>query len=325
MTGASAAIPADVARTAVEWLVTLQGDDVDDDTRTAWRSWLSQHPDHLRAWQHIEAMNARLRGVASPLATAVARAALTQPQSASRRRAINALAVLFVGGGTAWLTREYTGLQTLMADVHTAVGEQQLVTLDDGTRVRLNTDTAIDVAYSSTERRITLQRGEIQVETAVDSHALPRPFVVALRTATLRPLGTYFGVRQIPEGGWIGVTEGAVAVRPADNIAAERIIGAGQEAGFSSHEVDGPKSLAEAALAWTDGMLVATDMPLSKFLAEVDRYRPGHLRCDPSIASLRVSGTFPVMDTDRILDALRSALPVRIHFLTRYWTTVLPA
>ncbi|HBD34979.1 MAG TPA: histidine kinase, partial [Cupriavidus sp.] len=58
------------------------------------------------------------------------------------------------------------------------------------------------------------------------------------------------------------------------------------------------------------------------FLAEVDRYRPGRLRCAPDVADLRVSGTFPIADTDRILDALRTALPVRIQFLTRYWTTV---
>lgn len=325
MTNAGTNIPPEIARTAVEWLVTLQGDDVDDHIRRAWRNWIGQHPDHKRAWDHIETVNARLSGIASPLATAVARAALTPPKSASRRRAVNTLALLFVGGGAAWLTRDYTGLQGMMADVHTAVGEQRLITLDDGTKVRLNTDTAIDVTFTAAERRITLQRGEVQVETAPDPYAVPRPFVVALRTATLRPLGTCFAVRQLQDRGWIGVTEGAVAVRPTDDALAERVVSAGQEAGFSSREVDAPQTLAEAAIAWADGMLVATDMPLSAFLAEVDRYRPGHLRCDPSIAALRVSGTFPVQDTDRILDALRSALPVRIHFLTRYWTTVLPA
>lgn len=319
------AIPPDVAHTAVEWLVTLQGHDADDATRAAWRRWLDQHPDHGRAWAHIEAVNARLRGVASPLASVVARAALTPPQSPARRRAVRTLAVLFAAGGAAWMTRESTPLQTWLADAHTAVGEQRRMTLDDGTRIQLNTDTVIDIAFSASERRVVLKRGEIEIQTAHDTAAVPRPFVVATQAATLRPLGTHFVVRSLPDAGWIGVTEGAVAVRPAGAPATERVIGAGQSARFSAARVDAPLPLADAATAWTDGMLVAADMRLDTFLAEVDRYRPGRLRCDPAVAGLRVSGTFPVADTDRILDALRGTLPIRVHFLTRYWTTVFPA
>ena len=135
MTAAPSPIRPDVAHAAVEWLVTLQGSDADDATRAAWRRWLGQHPEHTRAWAHIEAVNARLRGVASPLASAVAGAALTPPRSASRRQAVRALAALFVGGGAAWMTREHTPLQGWLADAHTAVGEQRSLTLDDGTRI----------------------------------------------------------------------------------------------------------------------------------------------------------------------------------------------
>ncbi|PLP96896.1 FecR domain-containing protein [Cupriavidus pauculus] len=315
----------EVAHAAVEWLVTLQGGDADDATRAAWRRWLDQHPEHARAWAQIEAVNARLRGVASPLASAVANAALTPPQSASRRQAVRALATLFVGGGAAWMTREHAPLQGWLADAHTAVGAQRRLTLDDGTHVQLNTDTAIDIAFSATERRVVLKRGEIQIETARDTASAPRPFIVATQAATLRPLGTRFAVRHLTDAGWIGVTEGAVSVRPAEAIAAERVIMAGHAAHFTAESVDAPAPLSDTATAWTEGMLVAADMRLDAFLADVDRYRPGHLRCDPTIATLRVSGTFPVADTDRILDALRSMLPVRVHFMTRYWTTVLPA
>lgn len=318
-------IPPDVARTAVEWLVTLQGDDVDDITRAAWRRWIDQHPDHGRAWAHIEAVNARLRGVASPLASAVARAALTPPKSPARRQAIRALAVLFVGGSAAWMTRDHTPLQGWLADTHTGIGEQRRLTLDDGTRVHLNTDTAIDIAFTQAERRLILLRGEIEIETARDPAAVPRPFVVATRDAWLCPLGTRFVVRHLADAGWIGVTEGAVAVRPARAAETERVIAAGQSAGFTALRVDAPNPLPDTATAWTEGMLVADDMRLDAFLAEVDRYRPGRLRCDPAVAGLRVAGTFPLADTDRILDALRGALPVRVHFMTRYWTTVLPA
>lgn len=315
----------DVARTAVEWLVTLQGDDADEATHAAWRHWLGQHPDHARAWAHIDAVNARLRGVASPLASAVARAALTPGRPSTRRQTMRALAVLCVTGTAAWATLDRTPLQGWLADTHTAVGERRLITLEDGTRVHLNTDTAIDIAFTAAERRVTLLRGEIHVETAADRAEVPRPFTVVTRDAMLHPLGTRFAVRHLPDAGWIGVTEGAVAVRPANDATAMRVIAAGQAARFTDIRVDAPSPVTDADIAWLDGMLVAANMRLADFLAEIDRYRPGRLRCDPAVADLRVSGTFPLADTDRILDALRGTLPVRIHFLTRYWTTVLPA
>jgi transmembrane sensor len=86
--------------------------------------------------------------------------------------------------------------------------------------------------------------------------------------------------------------------------------------------MDGPTPVNDTATAWTDGMLVASGMRLADFLAELSRHRPGYLGCDPAIAGLRVSGTYPLADTDRILDTLRTTLPVEIHFRTRYWVTV---
>jgi len=319
------AIPPHVARAAVEWLLALQGQGADDAKRAAWRNWLTQHPDHARAWSHIEAVNARLRSVASPLAASVARAALTPPRLARRRQAVTALATVFAGGAAVWAVKGHAPLQDWLADAHTAVGEQRQLTLDDGTQVRLNTDTAIDVAFTAAERRITLLRGEIFIETGQDPRAARRPFVVATRDATLQPLGTRFAVRQLADAGWIGVTEGAVAIRPQANTSASRVILAGWQARYTSVAVDAHRALPESDTAWKDGMLVATDMRLADFVNEIDRYRPGRLRCAPAVANLRVSGTFPLANTDRILDALRTALPIRIHYLTRYWTTVLPA
>jgi transmembrane sensor len=37
---------------------------------------------------------------------------------------------------------------------------------------------------------------------------------------------------------------------------------------------------------------------------------------------LRLSGTYPLADTDRVLDTLTRILPVEVVFITRYWATV---
>jgi transmembrane sensor len=71
-------------------------------------------------------------------------------------------------------------------------------------------------------------------------------------------------------------------------------------------------------------MLVVNDWRLEDFVRELQRYRPGHLGCDPAVAALRISGAFHLTSTDTILDNLTSTLPVRIRRFSRYWASVEP-
>ncbi len=52
------------------------------------------------------------------------------------------------------------------------------------------------------------------------------------------------------------------------------------------------------------------------------RYRNGILRCDPAVAELRLSGTFPLKNTDAILGVIAKMLPVKIQSVTRYWVHI---
>lgn len=71
-------------------------------------------------------------------------------------------------------------------------------------------------------------------------------------------------------------------------------------------------------------MLVASQMRLADFLAELGRYRHGQLGCSEQVADLRISGSYPLDDSERILQMLEVALPVRVRRFTRYWVTVEP-
>ena len=119
-------IPLPVARRAVEWLIALQAGDV---SREALYAWLQQHPDHARAWQRIESVNNKLRGVASPLTTALAHATLTTPRSNKRRDAIKTLAVFFFASTTTYLAKEQLPWREWAADERTAVGERRTIVL----------------------------------------------------------------------------------------------------------------------------------------------------------------------------------------------------
>lgn len=58
--------------------------------------------------------------------------------------------------------------------------------------------------------------------------------------------------------------------------------------------------------------------------AVLGRYRPGLLGCDPSVAGLRLSGAYPLDDTDRALAAIARAVPVEVVSRTRYWVRLVP-
>ena len=97
---------------------------------------------------------------------------------------------------------------------------------------------------------------------------------------------------------------------------------AGQQVAFDREHVQAVHALPSGAGAWVKGMLSVDDWRLADFIAELQRYRPGHLGCAPAVANLRISGAFHLASSDAILDNLTSTLPVRLRRFRRYWTRV---
>jgi transmembrane sensor len=240
-----------------------------------------------------------------------------------RRRALKALLLAGVAvGPAAWLARGHTPLRDILADYRTGIGERRALTLADGTRLWLNTATTVDVSFTATERRVALLGGEIEIVTAADPAA--RPFFVRTPEGVLCPIGTRFVVRRLDDEGdtRLYVSAGAVEVRGHAAGAPAVLVGTGQKLRFSTEESYGPDASGEAPGAWVDGMLSAESMRLGDFIRELARYRPGLLRCDPAITGLRLTGTYPLRDTDLILRKIAQTLPVQVIYRTPYWVTV---
>jgi transmembrane sensor len=198
------------------------------------------------------------------------------------------------------------------------------VILSDGTRVTLNTATALDLHFDTHTRLLHLRAGEIMVITAATQGLQPvdpRPLEVQTAQGRIRALGTRFSVRQDDKHTQVAVQESAVQLHPIHSDRVQVLL-AGQRTGFSRTHIDPLRPLNEADLAWTRGQIIADDMPLGAFIAELDRYRPGVLRCDPQVAALRLSGVFPVHDSERILATLPNVLPVRVSTRSRYWVLI---
>ncbi|WP_322073292.1 FecR domain-containing protein [Burkholderia cepacia] len=319
------AVPPQVARRAVEWWVDRQAGRTGEAFDAALARWRAEDPAHDAAWRHIETMQHRLGGLTAGLDPQAAHAALLSPRAGRRRAAVKALAVLLFAGGAAWMAEPARRAAIWPADLRTAVGERRTVTLADRTVVVLDTDTALDVRFDAAARRLRLLRGTIMVTSGHDDRVPARPLVVATAQGELRPLGTRFAVRQRDGATRVEVFAGAVRVQPDDAAAGARVIAAGEGADFTRDAIGVQAPLDAYASAWTGGMLVASRMRLADLVAELDRYRRGSLRCDAAVADLRVSGTYPLDDPARVLDTLKATLPIDVHYLTRYWVTVVPA
>jgi transmembrane sensor len=300
---------------AAQWYVDLaRGTEA---MREAHRQWLHDDPRHAQAWGRVE----RLQAAFGQLDARVARPAL-QSSRAKRREVLKVLALLIGSSALLSIGARTDPWRKMMADYATGTGERLPVTLSDGSRIVLNTGTALDISFDENLRRVVLREGEVFIQTAPDP--LARPFIVRTAFGDLRALGTRFLVRINPASARVSVLEHAVEWRSPLPGSTPVRINAGQQLDFSSTVAGVPVPLAKGADAWRDNLLVVSDWRLGDVIAELSRYRAGHLGCDAGVAELRISGSFQLGDIDVVLDNLSAMLPIRLRRFTRFWAQVEP-
>mgnify|MGYP001096544758 FL=1 len=306
-------IALDIAMQAAQWLTTLMDDDATAAQRQAWRTWRDAHPDHDRAWRHIE----QVSGNFQELDARASRQALAR-QPTARRQGLRALIWLAAFGATGWFASRSDTAHTLLADVSTGATRRH-ITLADGTALHLNVHTAVNLRYTASGRLLQLVRGEIHVATAQEHRTPYRPFVVETTHGRALALGTRYVVRKDDDRTMVAVEQGRVRLTPRDGGGAAVIVGSGQGAGMTNNQVLPVRASGPEAWAWRQGLLLADAMRLRDFIHELSRYRSGVIACDDAVGDLRISGVYPLADTDAVLRALPEALPVRVQYRTPYW------
>lgn len=309
---------ADIHGQALEWMVVFWSGEATNEDRREWQTWLDASPENLKAWEQVRAMEVRLKGMPAKVASLALREA---PKSAKRRKLLQAMSGMIALGVTTQLARETSLWKSYSADFRTATGEQRHITLADGTHVNMNTGTSIDIRFSDVERRLIVRDGEILISTAKDTAPVHRPFIVETGHGTARALGTRFNVRQMEDLSRVAVYEGAIEIMPV-KLGQPSRLNAGQQTMFTALHVNPATPARDDESAWVDGFIIAERMRLGDFLEELNRYRPGFIRCNEDIADLIVSGTYPLQDTDRVLHSLLHILPIKLHYVTRYWVRV---
>lgn len=291
---------------AAAWLARLESTGRTEATEAGLRAWLEADASHRTAFEKAMDLWAILPGAAairggSPGESKPLPVFGGRMGGQIRSLALVASLVLALVISGWWILQQPTGYST-------AAGEQKVATLEDGTRIALNTDTHLSVRYDEKRRSVTLDDGEAMFEVARNP---ARPFVVTAGDKSVTAIGTSFIVRKT--GGVVTVTlisgkvrvdtlpssAGAPAVRPTMLTPGERFAAAGETAAMVT-----PVS-SEAATAWRRGQVMFNDTPLSAAIAELNRYGGPQIDIsDPRLGALTVSGVFATNDTAEFADAV---------------------
>lgn len=314
---------------AVAWAVRLASGAATARERVACEQWRRAHASHEQAWQQVQAVEQAFQGAAAGdphLAHGMLQAADRQRRQGKTRRRV--VGLLGWGGLTLGLgslaTRWVASAAWLQGGQYaTLPGERRKVAMADGGSLAINSGSDVELRFSPLRRQVILRRGEVFISTGADADSLTgrRAFWVETPTARLEALGTRFGVRLLDaaaDGGStrLQVAEGRVAVHPSSG--APGVTAEPGDTLLIPADPAAPRRLVLAdldATAWTEGVLVARQMRLDAFCAELARHRTAPLRCDPAVAALRVSGVFQLDGPDpvgRALQALVRSLPVRV-------------
>ncbi|KJK09350.1 MULTISPECIES: FecR domain-containing protein [Pseudomonas] len=301
---------------AIAWQLCLDSGSGSADERAEFDRWHAASEEHARAWTQLGMLDQRFSAAAGP-----ARQALLQSRADLRQRVrklgSGVASLALVVGLLSWASA-YQSVGYWLADQRTATGEQRSLRLTDGTLISLNTHSAVDIRFDEEQRLIVLHEGEISIETG---HKDDRPFVVATEDGRMRALGTRFLVKLEDQGTRLSVLQSAVAAKPQDS-GDEQILHEGQQVLMSQNQLGQINGLRSGADAWTRGMLVVDNVRLADLVDELSRYRSGYLGVAPEVANLRITGSFPLNDTDLALTSLLPTLPVQLEQNTPWWVTV---
>lgn len=300
-------------REAAEWFALLNNRTVTTASLMDFRAWRQASEENDRAYLEVDTIWRRANGlhydheiIKAIVETKARRRGLGwvwRPPGPSRSAPIIA--------GVAALAAAAVGFQLWISRgaYETAVGEQLLVRLDDGSRLRLDTGSRVRVRFSGAARRVELVRGQAFFEVAHDAQG--RPFEVVADKAEVRVLGTRFDVRRDTAGVQVTLVEGKVEVVSAEAEGTERahrqVLEPGQQLNISrTAGLGAPRSVdAAAATSWTSGRLVFRGQRLAAAIAEVNRYeRKGVVLNAPELADTPVSGAFDAGDTDAFAAAV---------------------
>lgn len=327
---------ADIRSEAFSWIAQLETGELSPEDLTAFEEWISRSPRHYSEIRELAEFSMEVNQLAQ-LSDAIASEQINQNASIRKGKmgiptygktifaAISAVCFFaFV-----WVSQ--SNEKSDIYNLTTPIGTVQEVALSDGSRVKLNTNSEIEVDFNSGERKIRLVRGEAFFDVA---HNPDKPFAVYVEDRRVTAVGTAFAVHKSSSGLTVTVTEGKVALEengydqvPLKKFAKEnlddgkttgKIISAGQKVEYLGRIVAPvveelkPKDITRE-LSWRAGFLEFDKMPLHEVIEEMQRYTTIKVKLeDHELGEMRFGGFFKAGETEAFFEALEYSFDIDV-------------
>ncbi|MBE9570820.1 MAG: FecR family protein [Proteobacteria bacterium] len=328
---------------AAYWYAETRDKNFSQDDRQELQNWLAENPEHQTAFDEIRQISVVVNELfpeGSPeWEDALSRWVLTEkiPSSVTEGKyrkstgrlipfprwqgiwkpavAMAAMIVMVVLLRPVFMEMWSQHSEIAVESFHTAIGESREVVLEDGSRMKLNTNSTVTTKFSRNQRLVQLSEGEAFFNVVGD---IKRPFLVCALSGEVRVLGTAFNVRNRREKVSVDVARGRVQVRklgrresgPGGAVVLKANQGVSYKEWGNLGEVRA--SCTEEVLAWQQDKLVFHSEPLSDVLKQVEDYYPVRLKlADSSLAGQCLTGTFENRSLEEILDSIQTAFDLK--------------
>lgn len=310
---------------ASRWFAHFRSAEVRAATELAFRRWLSRdrrNKEEFERQEFIWEMLGDLRGDPD-----IARLALatTAPRPGDRHRSwrwhwlgpavASCIAIALVSASLWHFTRSMSAKSPLAVErtYTTGIGQQQRITLADGSQAVLNTATQLRETFTRQTRRVVLERGEAIFLVRHDDHW---PFRVVAGGTTTQDIGTAFDVLCLDGHTEISVLDGHVQVDAASGPPARRkvLLDAGQATAYTRLAGLGYITAADLTRIafWQARQIEFDDSTLLQAVGDFNRYISTKMViADPGIDQLRVSGVFHIDDARAFVRALHDTFGIR--------------
>jgi transmembrane sensor len=297
---------------AAAWMALLHSPERNAVVEASLLRWIAAHPSHAIAWETATNVWNETGDLVQHI----------PPRHVPRRRPSKTFWIPVAAVAATCLAVAGIYIKdTLISGVTTTIGEQRTLTLEDGTRVELNTDSRLQVDFDRHLRAVTLKSGEAYFQVAHET----RPFVVIAGDRKIVALGTEFTVRReqtSDESLTVTLIEGRVAVEPvgvsttssAEAPTAVTVLNPGERLRVSHHsdaKVDAPSI--DKVTGWMRGQLIFDHTPLHEAATEFSRYSSVKITVmSPGTREIPVGGIFRISDAKSFARAVAQTYKLRL-------------
>ena len=295
---------------ALDFVMSLHETPEDLELRQKLALWLSEHPSHQEAYQQAEMIWA-LTGQVEPQYDCGSAANEPEPQNNTapanvtpinsarpkyRTWPLRFVVPAAIAACMAWIMLPSMNIARLLPDtISTSVGEQQTITLSDGSTTILSTQTSMDTRFDGLVRHIVLHSGEAFFRITKDP---ARPFTVATEWGKVTVVGTRFNVKAgLNQPLVVTVEEGVVDVSYHQGRNTQRLL-AGDRLTLSDTGLAERTRIAIDQIAtWRNQEIIVNNWTIGELIQELERYQPGVTALlGGSLSDQRISGVFHLND-----------------------------